>query len=56
MNERHLELGMEGFRFFDIVRVGWGTKVFKNFKAKAEVLPIPQIEIDINKGEIVQNQ
>lgn len=56
MNERHLELGMEGFRFFDIVRVGWGTKVFKNFKTKAEVLPIPQIEIDINKGEIVQNQ
>ena len=55
MNERHLELGMEGFRFFDVVRVGWGPKVFKNFKAGAELLPIPQIEIDISKGEIVQN-
>ena len=29
MNERHLEFGMEGFRFFDVVRVGWGEKVFK---------------------------
>ncbi len=55
MNERHLEFGMEGFRFFDVVRVGWGPKVFKNFKQGAEVLPIPQIEIDISKGEIVQN-
>ena len=55
INERHLEFGMEGFRFFDIVRVGWGPKVFKNFKPGAEVLPIPQIEIDISKGVIVQN-
>ena len=54
MNERHLEFGMEGFRFFDVVRVGWGPKVFKNFKQGAEVLPIPQIEIDISEGEIVQ--
>lgn len=55
MNERHLELALEGFRFFDVVRVGWGPKVFKNFKPGAELLPIPQIEIDISKGEIVQN-
>lgn len=55
MNERHLELGMEGFRFFDVVRVGWGPKVFKNFKSGAEFLPIPQIEIDISKGKIIQN-
>lgn len=55
MNERHLELAMEGFRFFDVVRVGWGPKVFKNFKPGAELLPIPQIEIDISKGVIVQN-
>lgn len=55
INERHLEFGMEGFRFFDVVRVGWGPKVFKGFKPGAEVLPIPQIEIDISKGEIVQN-
>lgn len=55
MNERHLELALEGFRFFDVVRVGWGPKVFKNFKPGAELLPIPQIEIDISKGVIVQN-
>lgn len=55
MNERHLELALEGFRFFDVVRVGWGPKVFKNFKPGAELLPIPQVEIDISKGEIVQN-
>lgn len=35
MNERHLEFGMEGFRFFDVVRVGWGEKVFNGTK-KAE--------------------
>ena len=56
INERHLEFGMEGHRFFDVVRVGWGPKVFKGFKPGAEVLPIPQIEIDISKGEIVQNE
>lgn len=56
MNERHLELAMEGFRFFDIARVGWGPKVFKNFQSGDEVLPIPQIEIDISKGVIIQNQ
>lgn len=63
MNERHLEFGMEGFRFFDVVRVGWGEKVFNGtkkaqfgattpFKAGAEVLPIPQNEIDISNGQI----
>ena len=63
MQERHLELAMEGFRFFDVVRVGWGEQVFKEgfksavgnyqpFKAGAEVLPIPQIEIDISNGVI----
>lgn len=56
INERNLELGLEGFRFFDIVRIGWANKVFKNFKSGAELLPIPQVEIDINKGEIVQNK
>ncbi len=56
INERNLELGMEGFRFFDIVRVGWANRVFKNFKSGAEVLPIPQVEIDISKGEIIQNK
>lgn len=63
MNERHLEFGMEGFRFFDVARVGWGEKVFNGtkkaqfgattpFRAGAEVLPIPQNEIDISNGQI----
>lgn len=63
MNERHLEFGMEGFRFFDVVRVGWGEKIFNGTKKKifgattpfskgAEVLPIPQTEIDISDGLI----
>lgn len=52
INERRLELGLEGFRFFDVVRVGWGPKIFKNFKPGAELLPIPQTEVDISKGEI----
>ena len=52
INERRLELGLEGFRFFDIVRVGWASKTFKNFKPGAELLPIPQTEVDISKGEI----
>lgn len=63
MQERHLELALEGFRFFDVVRVGWGEKVFtpgfksqfgrnEGFKAGAEKLPIPQIEIDISNGSI----
>lgn len=56
MNERHLEFGMEGFRFFDVVRVGWGPKVFKGFEPGDEVLPIPQIEIDVSKGEMIQNK
>lgn len=55
INERNLEFGLEGFRFFDVVRAGFGPKLFKNFKSGAEVLPIPQVEIDISKGEIVQN-
>lgn len=55
INERRLELALEGFRFFDINRIGWGTKVFENFKQGAELLPIPQIEINISKGEIIQN-
>ena len=68
MNERHLEFGMEGFRFFDVVRQGWGPEVFNGtinkysygdftpgaFQAGNEVLPIPQAEIDI-VGDILSN-
>lgn len=55
IKERRLELGMEGFRFFDIVRVGWGPKLFKNFYPGDELLPLPQKELDINKDNLTQN-
>ena len=56
---------MEGFRFFDVVRQGWGPTVFSNvvkygsyamqpFQAGDEKLPIPQAEIDI-VGDLISN-
>ena len=54
--ERHLELAMEGHRFFDLVRTKQASKHIKGFQVgKHEVFPIPLEEIDIsglkqNKG------
>jgi len=46
MNERRLEFGMEGERFFDLVRSGQAATVITGFKAgKNEVFPIPQQEV-----------
>lgn len=48
--ERRLEFGMEGDRFFDLVRTGRAAAVLGTaFKAgKNELFPIPQTEIDIS--------
>jgi len=47
--ERRLELGMEGHRFFDLVRTGQAAAKIPGFKAgKHEVFPIPQTEVDIS--------
>lgn len=47
--ERRLELGMEGDRFFDLVRTGQASSKLKGFVAgKNEVFPIPQTEIDVS--------
>jgi len=49
LNERRLELAMEGERFFDLVRTGQAATVMPNFKAgKNEVFPIPQQEVTVS--------
>lgn len=59
-HERRIELAMEHERFFDIVRWGIAGDVFqaagKNFiTGKHELLPIPQTQIDISRGVLIQN-
>jgi starch-binding outer membrane protein, SusD/RagB family len=48
-DERRLELGMEGQRFFDLVRTGQAASKITGWVAnKNEVFPIPQAEVDIS--------
>ena len=56
--ERRLELATEGHRFFDLVRTGRASDVLGPTGYIAgvhEVLPIPQAEIDISEGNLIQN-
>ena len=49
LDERRLELAMEGDRFFDLVRTGQAVTKIPGFVAgKHEVFPIPQQEVDIS--------
>ncbi|MCX6233615.1 MAG: RagB/SusD family nutrient uptake outer membrane protein [Bacteroidetes bacterium] len=58
LNERRLELAMEGHRFWDLVRTGKASAVLGPLgfiTGKHELLPIPQNEIDISQGTLTQN-
>jgi hypothetical protein len=49
LDERRLELAMEGHRFFDLVRTGQASSELEGFiSGKHELFPIPQTEIDIS--------
>jgi hypothetical protein len=57
-HERRVELGMEFDRHNDVIRTGRGATVFGSLgfvAGKSEVWPIPQTEIDLSAGTLVQN-
>lgn len=60
-HERRVELAMEQHRFFDIVRQGRAAEVMhaagkSNFEEGThEKFPIPQTEIDLSGGKLIQN-
>ncbi|MGB1943329.1 MAG: RagB/SusD family nutrient uptake outer membrane protein, partial [Flavobacteriales bacterium] len=55
-HERRVELGLEGHRFFDLVRQGRAADVLEGFiPGKSELFPIPTAEITLSNGALTQN-
>lgn len=60
LQERRVELGMEGERFFDLVRTNGASTVLNGIgipfvAGKHEVFPIPQAQRDLSGGRLAQN-
>ncbi len=60
IHERFVELAMEEYRFWDLVRWGIDVTVLPasgspGYQAKHRLLPIPQNEVDKSGGVLVQN-
>jgi tetratricopeptide (TPR) repeat protein len=54
LKQRKLELAFEGFHRYDLIRTGRPLQN-PDIPEGKKVLPVPQIEIDISKGLILQN-
>ena len=55
-HERRVELGLEGHRFFDLVRQGRAAQLLDGFvPGKSELFPIPLAEITLSNGQLTQN-
>ena len=57
INERCLELALEGFRYWDLMRLGLGEKYLSHlgWQPKNKYMPIPQETVDNSFGSIKQN-
>jgi hypothetical protein len=58
INERRHELALEGHRFWDLVRTGKASEILGPsgfIEGEHELLPIPQTEIDMSQGTLIQN-
>ena len=58
LHERRVELALEGHRFWDLVRTERADDILGPLgfiEDKHEFLPIPQSEIDLSQGSLIQN-
>ena len=62
-DERRYELAFENHRFYDLVRFGYANSVLSAFATSVNyafeptdlLLPIPQAEINVSAGKLIQN-